>query len=485
MSSNKAEDAAYVLYLILGRDIPNVFARQNNSTPEMQAWFEQLSILGCRLLDAAASGKSKQLLHDTKDLAWKGIETATDPATTLALAEVTAHLCHALEDAQESLNPTPRAVRNAQNQATYLDPLQMSDYPQYLSMEEIILSCLGKDEETTMDPEEQDAFSIPSNVVWNEEQTATAESEQGWKDRKEKVDTEYLRERILSRRRQQQRVENQISAISSAKSSVASTGLPADPLPTIPSNENGEKSQPGNENEGRVQPRYDTDISKKEIQTSKGKDDDIEDFEFDQIPKEAKRSKIRAREGNLTKTQSEDLPASQQFYRVLDDMLAQNRSKRDVLRDFDKDRGGLDAFKLLRAKVNKLKNLNKPKSRARGQRGFQRFSLRQKVVIALGAIVIGCLFCVCLAFSAYGAYKFLEGSSTLRTLSRGKSTPIPSERSIPHISSGNTEVVIRVIREVVHVREDGSVIESILDQPRPLSEEEIEKATECIATVVQ
>jgi hypothetical protein len=48
----------------------------------MHAWLDQLSVLGCRLVDAAASGTNKQLIHDVYDLVWSGVEVLADPQST-------------------------------------------------------------------------------------------------------------------------------------------------------------------------------------------------------------------------------------------------------------------------------------------------------------------------------------------------------------------------------------------------------------------
>jgi hypothetical protein len=48
-------------------------------------------------MDAASSGRVKQLWLDVLETVWSGTAVLADPATTMALAEVTAHLCHALE----------------------------------------------------------------------------------------------------------------------------------------------------------------------------------------------------------------------------------------------------------------------------------------------------------------------------------------------------------------------------------------------------
>jgi hypothetical protein len=73
-----------------------------------------------------ASGSTKQLIQNSNSLMWQGIELAVDPSTTAALSEVTAQLCHALEELDDSFHPTPRVTRNFQNESAYLSTAQMT-----------------------------------------------------------------------------------------------------------------------------------------------------------------------------------------------------------------------------------------------------------------------------------------------------------------------------------------------------------------------
>lgn len=127
---------------------------------------------------------------------------ATEPATTVALAEVTAHLCHALEDANETLNPTVRARRNAQTQALYINPYQMVDSPEQVCTEELILNGLGvkvySDEESDWRRVSTERRRSSTNRVrWKDEVSQPLETATTWQDSKEKVNVALLRESIL------------------------------------------------------------------------------------------------------------------------------------------------------------------------------------------------------------------------------------------------------------------------------------------------
>ncbi|KAL3905416.1 MAG: hypothetical protein SGILL_009687, partial [Bacillariaceae sp.] len=191
-------------------------------TPEMELFLEQASVLGCRLVDSAASGNTKQLIQNGKSLVWQGIELAVDPSTTSALAEVTAHLCHALEEMDESFHPTPRIARNFQNESTYLSTAQMTEY-QSESIESVILSSLGIDyhDASRSFPNDQEygiltddnstasAHSVPSNVnvafdqdsALNTSQVQIEDRNSRLKERKDKVNVKLLQEQIVSQGR--------------------------------------------------------------------------------------------------------------------------------------------------------------------------------------------------------------------------------------------------------------------------------------------
>jgi len=77
-------------------------------TPECRALIEELSVLGCRILDVCGTDQAGQLMHDLGDTVWQGIELAGDPKTTEAIADVTAEFIHALEMEQNVHQPKKR-----------------------------------------------------------------------------------------------------------------------------------------------------------------------------------------------------------------------------------------------------------------------------------------------------------------------------------------------------------------------------------------
>jgi hypothetical protein len=466
------------------------------STPEVDEWMDHVVLLGCRLVDAASSGKVKSFLHDIKDLAWNGIEMATDPATTLALAEVTAHLCYALEDAQRVLEPNKRSQRNQQNQATYLDPLQMSDLSNQVSMENIILSCLGKYEDGDLGSEQD----VPSNVVLGKERSATHSHMPGWKDRRDNVNVQLLKEKIFTTSRSRPRGNSHSSEGSLEKSIDSSLDSSHEILPIIPSEDPKEE---GNDL-----------IQSKEIkEESTGpyglrNTEDMEDIASNKTLASKKTTPSSSKVPHinlLTQDQSTKEPAVRHFYSMLDDLLEKNRTstgtEKPCQRKYQRvavDEDSLkslyerkESWKLLKAKVKRLKEGATKRAHARGETRrenkrirFQHFPLKQKISIVLAAVVMLAFFLLWLCFGLYGIYTFAKIQLRWEKMSttNSQATTVPPMMANNAQPYTNSEVFIRIIREVVHVGEDGSIIkESTLDDSI-LSTEKMDSVVECVTS---
>jgi hypothetical protein len=158
-------------------------------TPEVKALLDQWSVLGCRLVDAAASGRNKRLVHDVSAMIYSGCELLADPSTTLALAEVTAYLCHALEMEDAAMHQgdkddadkqaARRHERDTYQKSTYVDPILL----QHLTtVEQVILSSLGVPRAPgtafgtgDVDEDDGDGRSVPKTVVVDDAANATWE----------------------------------------------------------------------------------------------------------------------------------------------------------------------------------------------------------------------------------------------------------------------------------------------------------------------
>lgn len=438
------------------------------STPEMLEFLEQLSTLGIRLLDAASSGKAKQLLQDTRNLAWRGIEMANDPSTTLALAEVTAHLCHALEDTQKALNPTPRKHRNTQNRSVYLNPYQMADFPEQVTMEEVILSCLGLADDNKKEFPADDNASLPSRLTLDDDLSLPERDDQDWKERKERVNVQLLREKIMTEGTEKLRVQT-----------------PTDPLavPLVDEysvrKERVDKETEVKELAGRT---TDESITAKSRVATNDQAEDMEDIAWSAVPGGRR---LGIQHGEKQSMAFNKPPALQQFYKRLDELLEQDRQRLQSLRASQEstinnprgqDDGESNPWNVLKARIKKLKGRQESKvlNRATFNKstafGHIPKNYRGLIIAVLGAATLLSSMFFCLAM--YGIYALLLRDNSI--LSMGS-----VQYNAP--SSQNHDIVIRIVREIVYVRENGEIIGAT--RSPHLSQEELEKVGQGVASI--
>lgn len=121
------------------------------STPESHAFLEHGVVTACRGIDAMSNGQNKLLLHNIKHAVWNFCQLAADPATTTALAEVTAYLCYALEMEQHKQNDDIRHTSSVINQHRRQErnmyqrgtTIEKDTLVGGRTVEEVILSSLG------------------------------------------------------------------------------------------------------------------------------------------------------------------------------------------------------------------------------------------------------------------------------------------------------------------------------------------------------
>ena len=571
------------------------------STPEMKIFLDQLGVLGCRLVDAMASGKTKEFIQNSKDLVWRTIELAVDPSTTLALAEVTAHLCHALEEVGDDSSSfkTPRSVRNSQNETTYLDSsLMTTDYP-FESMEKIILSSLGMGDNNNnnnnnnninydgidivddIDDDETAEQSIPSNVAFQVEGGRGAtlgslylEQNDNKKDDnssshlekcKASVDLELLQEKILYEGRPRARPPLGGSSVydnSSTRKRIDGVTnqqlqqqrqLPVSILPStnaslsssikINSNDDNNNDTENKEHRSRSAAElFEEDFIKieedmEELPTSP---DDPLDFKF-----RDRTTTTTNRHPNLKElydkfetmeTKELENPSFIQFYNAIDDLIGKKRREKrrqhqawaaETACDDDdenlqscQDRGGKNAkvrkFRkgIMKEEKSSSKAIKEKYTHLRRLWNYPPSLLRMSAL----AVVLVCFFWI--GFGIYGMYTFfhrvvyfgqetvLLPNNSVDTLppvqqqpnygfDHGRDMTSPNmnnydnhgydERSYNNNNNSRpNEIVIRIVKEVVHVREDGSRIENYNNANdesviSDFSQEEIDRVKECMA----
>ena len=528
----------------------------------MKIFLDQLGILGCRLGDAMASGKSKEFLLNFKDLIWTSIELASDSSTTLALAEVTAHLCHALKEVDEAFNhATPRSVRNAHNEKAYINSTLMAkDYP-FESMEKIILSSLGidgnNDREDNNANESIDEFvngfddgisteqSIPSNVAFRvvgetdnpfeipilESINEKKSDENNWEKYKERVDVDLLQGEIIGEGRKQSRFSSNLGK--SPKSKLSSRPR-IDEIPsTAPS---PLRDVQGNEVNERLTDDYSNiDEDMEELQLPRNPQNPV--FNIDN--RNPANTKELYEKFERTETKEVETPSHVQFLAALDELMGtkqmeKNLRMRDIVMVEETDTiGHRDNPNAVsrdrRAKVRFLRKGVEREEKMGSKVVRERYSNLRRLwkyppFVKFGAIGVFFLCILWVGFGVYGMYTlfrqviYFDRGVGAHQVQHDISQSLQQQQQFLHQSqhahpfdSGNrfaspeanygskeydermsnyrpNEIVIRIVKEVVHVREDGSRIGYEAGDETKTYEDsthEVEKVKECLTASFQ
>ena len=407
---------------------------------------EQLGVLGCRVVDAAASGENKRLIHNAYELLWDGIELLADPSTTLAIAEVTANLCHALEmeeeyprDAKlsESEKATNRRERTEQQKRTYHgkrfdDPIS--------SVEEVILSSLRTKSSGFSGRIPMDDDSVVSNYEFksqNEEAPRTQRPFPG-STLNGKTDVAFLRERIEDRAFQSRRKKN----LKDGKITRQATQTMSNVSSTIRT----QQGTPTKENKTEEVDIEDSASVDPPLTTSVGG-----------ILRSAKNYSVtegstRQRKNNETSTDF--------FYRVLDDTMSSPKLRNDMPRK-----------RQSRYTVKNSLSDAVSQEQKRKKRNLPLIIVAIALAISL-ATLLGC-------FGLYGIIQFVGTRNNMPSISFPR---VPVLSSMPNIFSRSeqSEVVIRIVREVVHVDVNGNILSTLPDELTPAGD--VEKVKECLSS---
>lgn len=471
-------------------------------TPETKALLEQLSVLACRLVDVAASGRNKKLLHDASDAVWAGLELMSDPSCTLALAEVTAYLCYALEMEDALCREVPmgkqraaqrRYQRNLYQKQTYVDPNLTTDANS--TVEQAILSSLG---------ETGEEGSFPSNVILRQGESATASEtdwlhgeadEQNvglnWRERAgDDIDLSLLHERISLRAAELQRQRE----------------AQRKPVDTSFSHPKQEQTQDRPEQSVQQSVRRDDDMEEIIVTTVDENDDHVEyveetreaeqpetatpadvkskkrDLEYEKNGETAKKENGEIHEwlsehffGDLSPVATGGgESALSRFYRRLDEITSKKRAEAvtDILNR--KADGKLSWFPKAAAAAGagNERGQDTIKNRVAAIRAQIGVSQETKIApkqrpMSLGEVIFGLLAMVWFVLGLYGFYALLSSGWTTFTVR----------------SNVQQEVVVRIVREVVHVGSDGNVIQ--MNQYPPLSEKNTDDVAACVARAIE
>jgi hypothetical protein len=497
-------------------------------TPEFQAFLDHLAVLGCRTIDAASSGRNKQLVHDFTRMCWSGCELLADPSTTLALAETTAYLCHALEmeDANfESLRSKMQAAqqryaRNQQQNSTYGKPKVWSD--PNATVEQVILSSLGvaHGEETGSinnelgDPHQaHDHASVPSNVHVSSDQAPsigaighdfsdqrslrdmshddstrpnTTEGQSSERRVHENVDVAYLEEQINARaaKLDANRLARTPRVGSSTDSALSDDDL--EDIGVVSTVADTDEESPGAEAAMAHPQRRKAQLLDGNDHNDKNEDPDLNAGQVDSEWAHPEHAAPLEGEESL-----------QYFHRILnefldfkrkeaviailgneektkDRLIREGRVKRPHQSGIDES-GTLSLKQQLEAIRSELARDPKHQKDLSQMNEFVKKNRQSLFTVSFLIALIVLTFC---AFSCYGFFVFFfPNKASFRTVSRAENKP---NLALP--TSHAQEVVIRVVKEVVHVDQHQNLV-GCQSEPTVFSTDDIGKLGECIAAV--
>lgn len=460
-----------------------------------------MNVLGARLVDVAASGRNKQLMNDVKETMWSGLELMSDPSTILALAEVTATLCHTLE-MEEALyrrmkeKPQRRYERNqfTTHADTEPDLIRHTD----VTVEQVIMSGLGGDNAQPTrgggPPMRSVAFENPIDGAATSASAGSIPPEDQWtKAGRDKVDSPYLEQKIQSRNHQieQQRMlrttittrprEARIAAQSSEQDNIGELRDEIEDLVVETVAEDEGESNNAHEAASQRQKAPKTNNTNERSRQS------VTYFNHKDLEPE---SVGREQSSGAIQLPVESDSAVSRFYQTLDDVLAKKRAQTfdelvegddmDVMKCLalasraDKSAKGSDT---LHRTVTAMEALDLMKT---GVNGKDKDSLKRiftalrrsakdgdsngvptifgrprtpKKTSNLPALVIVSLLSIAVlwfGFGCYGIYAFINSRFIGKVATTASKT----------VSSGTQEIVIRIVKEVIQVNQQGERIEN-------------------------
>lgn len=473
-------------------------------------------------MDAAASGRNKKLIHDVSDALWAGLELMADPSSTLAFAEVTAYLCFALEmeDALHREHPITRQLaaqrryqRNVYERNTYIDPRMMQDAN--TTVEEVMLSSLGEKIDADQESLPRNVYTTGERSDWLQGEADEQQEEMNFRERaKDDIDLLLLHERITQRAvgLEEQREERRRRK----------------PESIDQKEEKQQTPQAANGTEHSTKSR-DSDIEEIRVTTVDENDDDIEYVEetkaTEKVQSATPASRTEAKKTDndglkyqdkeavaadlenkdddavhewLSETFTTDQPpvdgesAPNRFYRRLDEIMDKKRTEAvmNVLKQqLDGNGAGLSWFPKAAAAAgagnergqDTIKNrVAAMRNRARSEIGVG-YNMPEPGKdkkghrpISFFTIAIGLVAMFWFAMGLYGCYTIIFGPI-------GRPT-VPSTRSN---LAQYQEIVVRIVREVVHVDADGNHIGLTERYPPVIGADNADEVAACVAKAIK
>jgi hypothetical protein len=492
-----------------------------DSTPEFKSFLEHLNVLGARFVDAAASGRIKQLMNDAKETVWTGVELLSDPSTIVALAEVTATICHTLE-MEESLhrrkkeNPRRRYERNQFTNQIYTDPDLMQDPD--VTVEQVIMSGLGGEANPEGPPRNVAFASSAEFATTSGSVESVSLDDQSRLAGRNQVDSRYLEQKIRKRAEQmdQQRMLQttitttadatsvlQMSAVIKQEDTEELTDEIEDlVVETVAEGEEGNDDKSPDTASQRQNTPKTTNTEEKSKHSLLVYDDPQESDQYDIAGADS---------SPFVPSHIEPDSAVSRFYRSLDEVTANKRAEAiDELAEGDdvgmvkgltlasragKSEMGRESLKRSVTAMRALDIIKGEKGKDKGslKRSFaalrraaqdgdanavnsilgktKKSLKKNSIPMAILTAIFLCILLVWFGFGCYGMYIFFKSTVGSRIITSGPKT----------VASETQEIVIRIVKEIVHVNQHGETIE-YGGSAEPVLD--VQKVAACVAAVV-
>jgi hypothetical protein len=471
------------------------------ATDEATALFDQVAITMVRALEILANPRVQLLVHDGRHAVAALATLLADPVATSALAEVTAYLCYALEQEEPSSLHGMEQQKRRHVYQTALNQRDTIDQHPTMTVEEAILSSLDpavpiihdgddvlrrrvgiesplssqKESSSQQFPLWDTASSIRHHVEHKQQDnkaTATAAvaavaSDMDWCEKAQRnVDVQYLREMI----------EERAMARQSSKTTAPQM---EDMIVTVNNNSN-------------INPASTTGATKSapyriDVETVVSDEDDEVAMEQhhqkamdgDGPPPAAAKS---PGDGTDQLRLAGEAPMDQ-FERIVNEILAERRRQNTLSLSAHHTAAGATSSTppppaaVVRRTMAKTAKQRQPKS------GGQ-------LLVLLGVMAILGIATLWFGFGCLGVYLYWQHHHHHHQHHQQQRPPnamaVPESTSSSAVNAGHHDIVIRVVREVVHVDTNGKVLGRGLLPKSPHSAgvptpEEYEKVAACVA----
>jgi hypothetical protein len=466
------------------------------NTDEAIMWFDQVAVTTCRAIEVLSHPRVLLLVHDLRHAVAALATLLADPVATSALAEVTAYLCYALApNTDDDEVATSRERRHAYQTAHNLRDT-VAKHPN-MTVEEAIMSSLDPfilprtndanddDDErfeppSSSPPSQQLPWDTVSSIRDHVEHTtstidgAAAAATAIAKTNMDRVDVQYLREMMEERAmdRQKRRRNKTTTTRPQQQQQVK------DPIVTVQHAAAGATTATSaTKHSAAALPARRPRVAVVETVTSDDDENDDDDDVMmmgrhndhqtamnggDEPPRAAERAPIfTGGDDETNKLRWDGEAPMDQFERIVNEILAKQR------------RGGRQYLHHTKEAATPAALPHRSWTKVTATTPTRKTRSGGKLMVVLGVVAFLAMGTVWFGFGCLGCYLYWKHHYPAMA---------PTSSSSSSAMDGHHEIVVRVVREVVHVDTHGKVLgRGLLPQQNAPGPSEYEKVAACVA----